>query len=158
MSIGWLEQNSVLHKSPCILYNLNLIIFYAILVLAFETDSELTEILFRTKYSDSPPCPAIELDNTTFTSITFSWTTPGGPLLLSYRIHVCFEGTSECPVQTNCSGCSSYEATDLSPNTSYTITVDSFISPYVDCVRQGCSLITGTTMAGVHCHPNLHSL
>lgn len=126
----------------CILYKLNLIIFYAI--------CELTELLSRTKYSDSPPCPAIKLDNATSISIMFSWTTPGEPLLLSYRIHVCFEGTSECPVQTNCSGCSTYDATDLSPNTSYTITVDSFISPYVDCVRQGCSFITGTAMSGIH--------
>ena len=70
-------------------------------------------------------------------------------LNLSYRISTCREGTSDCPVWTNCTGCSSYEAAGLSPNTSYTVTVDTFISlPNGDCFSQGCSSNTATARTG----------
>ena len=99
-------------------------------------------------HTGTPGCTEVVVECTTLTSITVSWTTPAPAL--SYRIRACLEGTSDCPVQTNCTGCSSYEATGLSPNTSYTITVDSFFSlANGDCFSQGCSANTVTAKTGI---------
>ena len=104
-------------------------------------------LLFQNVHTAVTSCVTIVVVSTSFTSIAVSWTP--AMLNLSYRISTCREGTSDCPVWTNCTGCSSYEAAGLSPNTSYTVTVDTFISlPNGDCFSQGCSSNTATARTG----------
>ena len=104
-------------------------------------------LLFQNTHTAVTSCATVVIDSTSFTSIAVSWTP--AMLNLSYRISTCREGTSDCPVWTNCTGCSSFEAAGLSPNTSYTVTVDTFISlPNGDCFSQGCSSNTATARTG----------
>ena len=91
----------------------------------------------------------VQVQNRTETSINFSWTVPATGL--SYYIQVCPEDTTRCLPRVTCTDCSSYDATGLSPNTSYTITVDSFSSVSSEnCVSKGCTSNTATAQAGVY--------
>ena len=83
------------------------------------------------------------------TSITFSWTVPAPRL--SYSVLVCQEDTLRCLPQVTCTDCSTYEATGLSPNTDYTVTVDSFsLVSNGECVSKGCTCNSATAQTGTY--------
>ena len=93
----------------------------------------------------------IRVQNRTDTSITFSWTVPAPGL--SYSILVCPENTSRCLPQVTCTDCNSYHANSLSPNTNYTVIVDSFSRVTSgECISQGCTSNTATAQTGMYIH------
>ena len=104
-------------------------------------------IMCMPSITDTPCITKVHVQNRTDTSITFSWTVPAPRL--SYNVLVCQEDTLRCLPQVTCTDCSTYEATGLSPNTDYTVTVDSFtLVSNGECVSKGCTCNSATAQTG----------
>ena len=114
-----------------------------------------SNILFYFSLTGTTCISEIRVQNRTDTSITFCWTVPAPGL--SYSILVCPENTSRCLPRVTCTDCNLYHASGLSPNTNYTVTVDSFSRVTSgECISQGCTSNTATAQTGIYTSGSVH--